>query len=121
MNGRTPLLGLATTRTLLQEIAARMEITQDSAKGREVGRLCRAAVASLDTAVLDYRTVGPEIVPDAGELGWVEQTITLDAIDRTAVKATADNPGWKLLHVGMGDGGQTTLTYGWPWPSGQAS
>lgn len=49
------------------------------------------------------------------DLDWVEQVQTVDAIDREVVRAIEDNPGWKLLHVGMGSGGQTTLTYGWPW------
>jgi hypothetical protein len=48
------------------------------------------------------------------DFSWVEETQTVDAID-PAVKAIDDNPGWKLLHVGTGSGGQTTLTYGWPW------
>ncbi len=37
-----PLLGLATTRELLTEVATRMEITQNSIKGRDLGVLCRA-------------------------------------------------------------------------------
>lgn len=50
-----------------------------------------------------------------GDLTWVEQTITVDAID-PATKAIEQNPGWRLLGVGVGSGGQTTLTFGWPWP-----
>ncbi len=52
---------------------------------------------------------------DSAPLTWVEETLTIDAID-PAVKAVDENPGWRLLAVGMGSGGQTTLTYGWPWP-----
>jgi hypothetical protein len=52
-----PLLGLATTRALLSELATRMEITQNSTNGRELGRLCRGALANLDRGVLDYRPV----------------------------------------------------------------
>lgn len=51
--------------------------------------------------------------PMADDLTWVEQTMTVDAED-PAKRAIEDNPGWRLLHVGMGKGGQTTLTYGWP-------
>lgn len=54
-------------------------------------------------------------VADSTDYAWVERTMTLDAID-PAVKATDDNPGWRLLGVGVGSSGQTTLTYGWPWP-----
>jgi hypothetical protein len=50
------------------------------------------------------------------DLSWVEQTQTVDATDRTVVQAIEANPGWRLLHVGTGNGGQTTLTYGWPYP-----
>lgn len=60
--GNEPLLGLATTRELLREVAARMETTQNSLKGREreLGALCREAVVMLDAKVLDYRTVDGE-------------------------------------------------------------
>lgn len=51
------LLGLATTRELLVELAVRMEITQNSNKGRELGVLCREAMANLDRGVLNYSTV----------------------------------------------------------------
>lgn len=54
--------------------------------------------------------------PIAPGFTWVEQTVTLDAIDTVAVSAINDNPGWRLIAVGTGSGGQTTLTYGWPWP-----
>lgn len=52
-----PRLGMATTRHLLEEVATRMEITQNSTKGRELGSLCREALRNLDRGVLDYRTV----------------------------------------------------------------
>lgn len=51
------LLGLATTSELLTELAVRMEVTQNSTKGRELGRLCRQALDNLDGGVLAYRTV----------------------------------------------------------------
>jgi hypothetical protein len=50
-------LGLATTRELLEEVAVRMEVTQNSTKGRELGSLCREAIDNLSNGVLDYRTV----------------------------------------------------------------
>jgi hypothetical protein len=56
-----PMLGLATTAELLVEVAARMEITQNSIKGREIGRLCREALDNLAPSVLVYRTVDPEL------------------------------------------------------------
>lgn len=49
------------------------------------------------------------------DLTWVEKTWTIDAID-SAVSALDANPGWRLIGVGVGQAGQTTLTYGWPWP-----
>lgn len=52
-----PLLGLATTRELLGELAVRMEVTQNSTNGRKLGFLCREAIEKLDKGVLDYRTV----------------------------------------------------------------
>jgi hypothetical protein len=54
-----PLLGLATTRQLLTEVAMRMEITQNSTGGRDLGRLCESAIEELDKGVLDYSTVHP--------------------------------------------------------------
>jgi len=47
------------------------------------------------------------------DLSWVKRISVVDAIDKTPVKAMMDNPGWHLLHVGLGEGGQTTLTFGW--------
>lgn len=47
------------------------------------------------------------------DLSWVQQIKTVDAIDKTPVEAMMENDGWHLLHVGMGSGGQTTLTFGW--------
>lgn len=55
-----PLLGLATTRELLEEIEARMRITQNSIKGCDLGRLCLEALENLDSGVLNYRTVNSE-------------------------------------------------------------
>jgi hypothetical protein len=52
-----PLLGLATTKHLLEELATRMEITQNSTNGRELGSMCRQAIANLSPGVLHYRTV----------------------------------------------------------------
>lgn len=52
-----PLLGLATTRELLAELATRMEVSQNSIKGDELGALCREAIENLDAGVLEYRTV----------------------------------------------------------------
>lgn len=43
----------------------------------------------------------------------VTRTITVDAVDTAKKKAIEDNPGWRLLHVGLGTSGQTNLTYGW--------
>lgn len=54
------LLGLATTRELLEELSARMRISQNSTKGRELGRLCDEAIENLDRGVLNYRTVNEE-------------------------------------------------------------
>ncbi len=48
------------------------------------------------------------------DLSWIEKIMVLDAVDKVPVEATLDNSGWKLLHVGSGKGGQTTLTFGWP-------
>lgn len=50
-------LGLATTREILAELSARMRISQNSIKGRELGRLCDEAQACLDPGVLSYRVV----------------------------------------------------------------
>lgn len=57
MSPDEPLLGLATTRQLLEEVATRMEITQNSTNGREIARLCRGAIENLAKSILDYRTV----------------------------------------------------------------
>ena len=45
----------ATTRQLLEEIATRMRVTQNSEKGRELGKLCAEAILMLDPGVLNYR------------------------------------------------------------------
>ncbi len=49
----------------------------------------------------------------AGDLDWITMIDVLDADDKTVVNAKMHNPGWHLLHVGTGKGGQTTLTWGW--------
>lgn len=54
-----PHLGLATTEHLLRELAVRMEITQNSTRGRDLGVLCREAIDNLAASVLNYRTVNP--------------------------------------------------------------
>lgn len=51
-----PQLGLATTEELLAEVAVRMEVTQNSLNGRELGSLCREALERLDPGVLRYRS-----------------------------------------------------------------
>lgn len=50
------------------------------------------------------------------EFEWVDQVQTVDATDFDVVNAINENPGWRLIGVGQGPHGQTTLTYGWPWP-----
>lgn len=52
-----PLLGLATTKELLEELAVRMEITQNTLAGKKIGELCRDALDNLSDSVLNYRTV----------------------------------------------------------------
>ena len=47
--------------------------------------------------------------------GWVQQLKTIDATDTEPANAMMENPGWRLLAIGSGAGGQTTLTFGWPW------
>ncbi len=53
----------------------------------------------------------------ADDFSWVVDIRTVDAIDRSVVNAMVDNPGWLLLHAGVGEAGQTTLTFAWPAPS----
>jgi NAD(P)-dependent dehydrogenase (short-subunit alcohol dehydrogenase family) len=48
-------IGLATTRQLLEELAVRMEHTQNSPAGRDLGRMCLDAIDNLATTVLNYR------------------------------------------------------------------
>lgn len=55
-----PRMGIATTRELLDEVRVRMEISQNSTKGRELGRLCAEALDNLDPGVLEYATWKPE-------------------------------------------------------------
>ena len=52
-----PLLGLATTGELIGELKARMEVTQDTKRGREFGEICGHAMVTLDPQVLAYRVV----------------------------------------------------------------
>lgn len=54
-----PMLGLATTSELLEELDARMRHEQNDANARELGRFARAALENLPPYVLNYRTVGP--------------------------------------------------------------
>lgn len=51
------LLGLATTEALLNELAVRMKVTQNSTAGRKLGCLCEEAIEKLDRGVLRYRTI----------------------------------------------------------------
>lgn len=56
-----PLLGLATTRELLTEVAVRMEVGQngigpETADEQELAAYCRTVLGRLSTKVLDYRT-----------------------------------------------------------------
>ncbi len=50
-------LGLVSTRELLDELATRLEVTQNSTNGRKLAALCREALDKLAPGVLDYRTV----------------------------------------------------------------
>lgn len=58
-----PRLGFATTRELLEEVEARMRITQNSTNGRQLGWLCGQALKNLDQRVLDYKTVSEGKAP----------------------------------------------------------
>lgn len=42
-----------TTRELLAELAGRMQRTQNSTKGRELGQLCSEAMENLASGILD--------------------------------------------------------------------
>lgn len=72
-----PLLGLATTKELLDEVATRMEITQNSIKGRELGAMCREAIANLDAGILRYRTVnsGPPLAREGKSIAQSNRAI----------------------------------------------
>lgn len=52
------------------------------------------------------------------DLTWVQKIVTVDAIDQDTVEATTNNGDWRLIAVGQGAHGQTTLTFGWPYPDG---
>lgn len=56
--GDRPNLGMASTRELLEEVAFRMEKTQNSTSGEQLASMCRDAVDNLARGVLDYRRVG---------------------------------------------------------------
>ena len=53
---KEPRLGLATTEQMLEEIAIRMEVCQDSLAGRAFGTECRMALQVLADEVLAYST-----------------------------------------------------------------
>jgi hypothetical protein len=53
------------------------------------------------------------------DLTWVEMTKTTDAINVNVIDALEGDPQWRLIGVGIGSGGQTTLTYGWPWQTSE--
>lgn len=57
-----PLLGLATTKRLLEELICRMEITADGTLEETMcalifGGFCRTALEKLAPQILEYRTV----------------------------------------------------------------
>lgn len=56
-----------------------------------------------------------QTIVNGHDLTWVKQVCTVDAIDKEPVRAFHANPAWQLIGVGVGEAGQTTLTYGWPW------
>jgi hypothetical protein len=55
------------------------------------------------------------------DLTWVEQVQTVLAMDFAVVEAINENHGWRLIATGVDHRGQTTLTYGWPWPDNTAA
>ena len=55
-----PLLGLATTRQLLEELRARGEVTAPLVYGYHMKLTASAMLDSLPASVLDYRTVDGE-------------------------------------------------------------
>ena len=81
--------------------------------------MVEAVRIACDDASHETRRVLDGTVTRQYGLDWVEQVKTVDACETTVVDAMDANPGWKLLGVGAGLGGQTTLTYGWPWPGSQ--
>lgn len=78
-------LDCASTRELLEAVAARMRHTQNSTNGRDLGVLCVEALANLAPGVLDYRPV-PDPPDPLGEVP--EGGVVLDA-DDAAVYAVA--------------------------------
>lgn len=50
------------------------------------------------------------------DYSWVTHISTVEAEDKEAVEAHLSHTGWLLLHAAMGKGGQTVLTFAWPYP-----
>lgn len=50
-------LGYATTKQLLEELATRLEVTQNSISGRELAMMCRTALEKFGLGVLNYSTM----------------------------------------------------------------
>ena len=58
VSGDLPHLGLATTAELMEEIAVRLEVTQNSIAGRELADQLRQALHHLGVGILNYTSVG---------------------------------------------------------------
>lgn len=67
LGGGTAQLGFATTGQLMEELAVRMEITQNSTNGEELAKMCREALAKLDGGVLRYSPMRPRGLSQEGE------------------------------------------------------
>lgn len=83
-----PMLGLATTEELLTEVAVRMEATQNSLKGSDLGRLCREAIANLSAGVLGYRLVGRR--PAQPRMLLSSALFALGGVDKDTAHRNAD-------------------------------